>query len=189
MTGLARFADDPFRALQEIEHRSRQVSGRIGSSVAGARGEWVGLGFRFGRYRFAAPRDEVREVLVCPPLTRVPGAKSWLRGVGNLRGTLLPVTDLAYLTEGRATALRGRTARVIVLRHPSFAAGFLVEEVFGFQQFIADQAVEPPADLPEPCREFVTGAYRQENVWPVISLHALADSPAFQNAADREYLM
>lgn len=189
MTELARFADDPFHALLEIEHRSRQISGRIGSSVAGARGEWVGLGFRFGEHRFTAPRDEVREVLVCPPLTRVPGAKPWLRGVANLRGTLLPVTDLAYLIVGEATALRGRTSRVVVLRHPSFAAGFLVDEVFGFQQFIQDQVADIPPDLPDGCRDFITGAYRQEEVWPVISLRALADSPRFQNAADREYLM
>jgi twitching motility protein PilI len=53
------------------------------------------VGFRLGSERFVVPRDEVREVLMVPPaITRVPGAKSWVRGLANVRGHLLPLVDL-----------------------------------------------------------------------------------------------
>lgn len=186
---LAEYAEQPFEALLEIERRARLVSGGLGTATE-SRGEWVGLGFLMGENRFAVAREEVREVLVCPTLTRVPGARDWLRGVANLRGTLLPVTDLRQLLEGPATAIKRRSTRVIVLRHPDIPAGFLVEEVLGFRQFVREQMTQDlPETLPQACRSFVTHAYRQgEQLWPVLSLYQLADSPMFQNAAQREVL-
>jgi len=186
---LAEYAEQPFEALLEIERRARLVSGGLGTA-AESRGEWVGLGFQMGEQRLAVAREEVREVLVCPTLTRVPGARDWLRGVANLRGTLLPVTDLRQLLEGPATTIKRRSTRVIVLRHPEIPAGFLVEEVLGFRQFVREQmAQDLPETLPEACRSLVTHAYRQgDQLWPVLSLYQLADSPMFQNAAQREVL-
>lgn len=186
---LAEYAEQPFEALLEIERRARLVSGGLGT-VTESRGEWMGLGFRMGEHHLAIAREEVREVLVCPSLTRVPGARDWLRGVANLRGTLLPVTDLRQLLEGTPTSLKRRSTRVVVLRHPEIPAGFLVEEVLGFRQFVREQMTEDlPDTLPETCRRFVTHAYRQgDQLWPVLSVYQLADSPMFQNASEREVL-
>ena len=51
---------------------------------------------------YLVAREEAREVLGVPaPLTRVPGAKSWILGLANVRGQLLPIIDLrAYLGSG-----------------------------------------------------------------------------------------
>ena len=43
--------------------------------------EWVGIAFRLGGERFLVAREETREVLAYPTVvTRVPGAKLWIRG-------------------------------------------------------------------------------------------------------------
>ena len=67
-------------------------------------------------------------------VTRVPGAKAWIRGIANVRGQLLPVVDLrAFL--GGGTTNTDRSTRVLVAHHREVPAGLLVDEVLGFRRF------------------------------------------------------
>src|SRR6516164_10691556 len=56
--------------------------------------------FRSGRERFCLSVLDVEEVVEWPSLTRVPLAPSFLMGIFNLRGSIVPVVDIAF-TEGR----------------------------------------------------------------------------------------
>ena len=84
------------------------ITGSPGDDVSTE--EWVGIGLRLGNERFVVGREEVREVLMLPStLTRVPGAKPWIRGLANVRGHLLPIADLrGFLGAGEASADRSR---------------------------------------------------------------------------------
>ena len=53
------------------------------------------LTFLAGGHEFALSILDVREIAQYRPLTPVPSTPSWLRGVMNLRGTVVPVIDLA----------------------------------------------------------------------------------------------
>src|ERR1044072_9205621 len=79
--------------------------------------EWVGVAFRMAGELYLAAREETREVLAVPPgLTRVPGAKPWVKGIANVRGQLLPILDLRqYL--GSGVTPNSRNVRVIVVNH------------------------------------------------------------------------
>ncbi len=95
----------------ELERRARAaIAAREGAPAAAD--EWVGIGFRLGAERFVTSRADVREVLPIPEqVTRVPGAKPWLRGIANLRGQLLTVVDLKSFLGRRQRRLRsGRPA-------------------------------------------------------------------------------
>ncbi len=52
------------------------------------------LTFRLGDEIFALDVSQVREVLDLSPITRVPRAPEFMRGVINVRGTVVPVVDL-----------------------------------------------------------------------------------------------
>jgi hypothetical protein len=93
----------PFDLLRELERRSMAAAAGIGAG-GGTVEEWVGVGFRVGDEQFVMARDEIREVLMVPPaVTRVPGAKPWLKGLANVRGHLLPLADLReFLGAGAA---------------------------------------------------------------------------------------
>jgi chemotaxis signal transduction protein len=56
--------------------------------------------FRAGRERFCLQVLDIEEVVEWPVVTRVPLAPSFLMGVFNLRGSIVPVIDIAF-TEGR----------------------------------------------------------------------------------------
>jgi twitching motility protein PilI len=180
---LRTLQEHPFELLREIERRSRAAAAGAHGDDAGLV-EWVGVGFRLGNESFVVPRDEVREVLMVPPsITRVPGAKSWVRGLANVRGHLLPLVDLReFLGSGIGGA--ERTARALVANSDEFPVGLVVDEVFGFRRFMDREMVETvPATVIRADR-FLTGSFRRGGeVWPVFSLTRLLDAREFQRAA------
>src|SRR5262249_58583464 len=52
--------------------------------------------FRAGRERFCFSVLDVDEVVEWPELTRVPLAPGFLMGIFNLRGSIVPVVDIAF---------------------------------------------------------------------------------------------
>ena len=52
------------------------------------------LSFNLGDGQYAIPVTRVEVVLENQPVTRVPRARPWLRGVTNHRGAVIPVVDL-----------------------------------------------------------------------------------------------
>lgn len=182
-SGLAALRDRPFELLKELERRSR--SSRAGAELADADGEeWVGIGFRLGDESFVVAREEIREVMMLPANnTRVPGSKQWLAGLANLRGQLLPLTDLKRFL-GSGPMRGGRSARVLVINGSDFPAGVVVDEVFGFRRF-ADEEFSP--DLPEThirCERYLAGVYRKgDEQWPVFRMTELLVADDFRDAA------
>ena len=183
---LSELASDPFAALVEIDRRARLVAGAV-QRVGEGGADWVGLGFRIGEQQLVVARDEVREVLACPPLTRVPGARRWMRGLGNVRGTLLPVTDLRALFGDGLVDIKSRNSRVLALNHPEVPAGFAVDEVLGFRQFESSQKLDDEPDVSPLMQDMVTGTFNQGGqVWPVFSLYRLLESEIFHDVSARD---
>jgi twitching motility protein PilI len=180
---LRSLRDRPFELLKELEKRSRAVSA---SSIpeAGAGQEWVGVAFRMGGETFLVAREETREVLGYPAVvTRIPGAKSWVKGLANVRGQLLPMLDLRQFLGSGATA-SNRNTRVVVVNHRDIPAGLMVDEVLGFRRFAESEfnAEAPPTVIR--CDSYLAGAFRRGGeVWPVLSLKSLVESQSFLQAA------
>jgi len=175
---LKSLKDRPFELLQELDRRARAAV--AGALEATAEQAWIGVAFRMGGETFLVARDEAREVMGVPaPLTRVPGAREWVRGLANVRGQLLPVIDLKqYLGSGETQP--GRNARVIVVNHREVPAGLVVDEVLGFRRFSEQEFhAEPPMTMIR-CELYLAGSFRRgTEAWPVFSLRKLVESPAF----------
>ena len=113
---LRSLRDRPFELLKELEKRSRAVTPGSVSGTEAAK-EWVGVAFRMGGETFLVAREETREVLGYPAaVTRIPGARTWVKGLANVRGQLLPLLDLRQFLGSGATA-SGRNTRIIVVNH------------------------------------------------------------------------
>jgi twitching motility protein PilI len=180
---LRSLRDRPYELLRELDRRARiAAQGQPESVASGA--EWVGIAFRLGGEAFLMAREETREVMGSPAaVTRVPGARSWVRGLSNLRGQLLPIIDLrAFLGSGTTTITR--TTRVLVANHREIPAGLLVDEVMGFRRFYES---EFSTDLPPTllrCERYLAGAFKRgAEVWPVFSVRTLLESQPFLQAA------
>jgi twitching motility protein PilI len=175
--------DRPFELLKELEKRSRIVTADSAPDTAAGR-EWVGVAFRMGGETFLVAREETREVLGYPAVvTRIPGARSWVKGLANIRGQLLPMLDLRqFLGSGATTA--GRNTRIVVVNHREIPAGLMVDEVLGFRRFAEPEFnAEPPPTVIR-CDSYLAGAFRRGGeVWPVLSLKSLVESQSFLQAA------
>lgn len=172
----------PFLVLADYEQRSL-------SHVAGlpeqldAPGLWRGVAYRVGTHRLASGFDEVVEILPLPPLTAVPGALSWMLGVANIRGALLPVVDLKQFLEGERTVLHERQ-RVLVVRQPGGDVAVTIDELYGQRSFVEEHGIDPDAVADGRYAHFVDRAYRMNDQdWGVFSLERLARTPEFRQAA------
>jgi purine-binding chemotaxis protein CheW len=90
--------------------------------------------FRAGRERFCLSVLEVEEVVDWPTVTRLPLAPSFLMGVFNLRGSIVPVLDIAF-TEGRRPDLSPKHVVVACLvgdeTRDDLRLGIASDEVIG----------------------------------------------------------
>lgn len=97
---------------------------------------------------FALEQSLVREIVPARHITRLPGAPPAVRGLLNVRGTLVTVVDLATrFAQGRSVA---EDASVVIAVTPSRTLGLLVDDVHDVQDYAREDLVVPPTDPPDP---------------------------------------
>jgi purine-binding chemotaxis protein CheW len=99
--------------------------------------------FRVGASELALDVAAVHEVLRVPTVAPVPKAPSFVAGVIELRGALLPVVDLRRRLEVEASAPQG-DARVLVVETGGERLGLLVDRVNEVLH-APESAIHPPA--------------------------------------------
>ena len=86
---------------------------------------------------------KVREVLPCPPLTALPHASAVVRGVASVRGTTVPIIDLALAT-GRRERADLKHSFVIITEYNTRVQGFLVSGVERIVNLNWEAVLPPP---------------------------------------------
>lgn len=175
---------EPFQLLRDIEARSQQKALGLPQKVE-VRRTWSGIGFRLGDQQLVSPTDEVVEILKYPSLTRVPSALSWVKGIANIRGSLVPVMDLKAFIEGEPVKL-ARESRVLVIQQGGFTSGLLVDEVLGMRHFFEEERSKELAGFSDNLTPYLGGAFKQGNVaWGIFDARNLMKSPRFMEVASR----
>jgi len=106
------------------------------------------LTFWIAGEHYALPLARAREIVRCESVTKVPDTPAWLRGVTNIRGTVIPVVDLAPRLGSAETAAGQRTAILLIevdWTGECMVLGLLVEAV-GHVATVAPDEIEaaPP---------------------------------------------
>jgi len=79
--------------------------------------------------QYALEVEDVREIVrISERITRVPNAPPYVRGVINLRGTVIPIMDVSLKLGGEALEL-GTRSRIVVVEHRDVAFGVIVDGV------------------------------------------------------------
>jgi len=180
---LKSLRDRPYELLAELERRGRAVSAQVSQENASGR-EWVGVALRMAGDLYLVAREETREVLGVPgSLTRVPGAKAWIKGLANVRGQLLPIIDLRQFLGSGVTPIT-RNTRIVAVNHREIPAGLLVDEVLGFRRFAETEFSTDAPPTVARCERYLAGSFRRATEqWPVLSLRSVLESAAFSEAA------
>ncbi len=86
--------------------------------------------FPLGKEKYAISIEKVKEVVKLPPIAPIPQSADYVLGVGNIRGNVIAITDLARrLNLDYNTDIDLASAFVIVLKDPNVHAGMIVAEV------------------------------------------------------------
>lgn len=86
----------------------------------------------------------VREILPPSPATRLPGAPSYVRGLINVRGTVITVVDLVARLSDRPARPEGP---IMLVEHEGKVIGLAVDEVIEVQPIPPDGWQTPIGDL------------------------------------------
>ena len=140
-------------------------------SENGANSEF--LAFRIGEQEFCIDIMSVREIRGWTPATSLPHAPSFVRGVINLRGSVLPIVDLADRL-GLPQAVATSRHVVIVVQVGQQNIGLLVDAVSDILMESA-AAIQPTPDVASDIvRSFVRGVLAvDERLINVIALDSL----------------
>jgi purine-binding chemotaxis protein CheW len=104
------------------------------------------LTFQLAGEEYAIGILQVKEILEYPPLTKVPQTPPSIRGVINLRGSVVPVVDLAAKFGLPASPVTKRTCVIIVEADPEgvrSVMGVLADAVSQVMD-LAPEDIEPP---------------------------------------------
>jgi len=173
---------DPFDLLLDLEKRTLKHSAGL-PMLDEVQEEWVGVGFRIGDSKLIASMSDVKEILDMPEFTLVPGVKSWIVGVANVRGSLLPIMDMKGFLLGDDTKQRQK-GRVIVIDYKGFNTGLIVEEVYGMRHFREGDTTDDVPEVHEKISPYIEGAFKQEDEhWPVFDFNVMAADDRFLHAA------
>lgn len=173
---------NPFEILQDLEALSKKTARGLPQEVE-QKALWSGIAFRIGDTAMVAPLSQVDEILYYPRLTLVPGTLPWVKGLANIRGTLLPVMDLQKYLGHAAIHLR-QHSRIMVIHEGELVAGLLVDEVLGLRHFEQEDQIDRVKKLDPAIRPYIKGAFQQgEQTWHIFDMSVLADDPQFYKVA------
>jgi len=84
--------------------------------------------FMIGGEIYGLPIEQIIEISTAFPTTPVPRTSAFVIGIGNMRGSVMPVIDLARRLN-LGTVKRGRETRVLIVRHDDEPHGIVVDRV------------------------------------------------------------
>lgn len=173
---------DPFQKLQEIERQCTK-SAELLPDLDSHKDEWTGIGFSLGGNELLSTMGEITEILDPPEFTKVPGVKSWVVGIANVRGSLLPLIDLKRFITGQSVKSI-KKSRVLVINHGGNSTGLIVDEVLGVRYFAVNEQVFELPEIDASLKSYITRAFqRDEKYWPVFDFNVLTEDERFLHAS------
>jgi purine-binding chemotaxis protein CheW len=113
------------------------------------------VSFRVGDEEFGLDILRVQEIIRIQALTRVPNSPTYVDGVINLRGKVIPVIALRRRL-GLPELAHDRQTRIVVTEVKETVLGFIVDSVSSVLR-IPSASVEPPPRIGNVEREYVLG--------------------------------
>ncbi|MFA5073242.1 MAG: protein phosphatase CheZ [Nitrospirota bacterium] len=138
------------------------------------------IGFRLHTGEYAIPIIKVREIINLPAVTTLPQAPPYLRGVTNLRGSVIPLVNLRTIIHLPDDGNGG--TKVIVIACGRLTFGIMVDGITGVLS-LAEDSIESPESLSHGHSQEITGVAKLDG-----RLIVLLDTSRLIPLADRSLL-
>lgn len=118
------------------------------------------IGFNINASEYMIPILTVREIITMPSITALPHLPSYVRGITNLRDTIIPVVNLKYLLNSDNGEDAGNT--VIVLATGQVTFGIVVDGITGVIN-VDPSEIEPPESFVNNKKDSIAGVAKLKN--------------------------
>jgi purine-binding chemotaxis protein CheW len=139
------------------------------------------LTFYLGTEQYGIAIDKIKEIIAVMKITSVPKIPSYMAGVINLRGTIIPVvnTRLRFGMEDREVDMH---TAVIIVEVEKVNIGFIVDRVEEVSSIDPSNLSEPPQFGSNVDTDFINGvAQIEENVVMILDILKLFESDELVN--------
>ena len=120
------------------------------------------VSFRLAREEYGIEITKVQEIILLGEITRVPQTPDFIKGLINLRSTVIPVVDLR-LRFGLPAAEPTDDTRIMVVNVAGKTFGMIVDAVSEVLRISQEQIVPPPPTVAGLGREYLTGLVKLDN--------------------------
>jgi purine-binding chemotaxis protein CheW len=98
---------------------------------------------------FAIPIEQVREIRAIESITKIPKTKSYVKGIMNLRGLIIPVIDVKEKLGLSSGTSNSSKQRILVAEVSGALTGLLVDEVDQVMRLQTKDIEQAPANMLE----------------------------------------
>jgi purine-binding chemotaxis protein CheW len=118
--------------------------------------------FEVGEVICALPIDEIQEINKHMEITRVDNAPDYIRGISNLRGSIITVIDMRRKF-GMDSKSFDDTMRMVVVKNQGEQIGLLVDKMLDVLQAKAEDIEPTPSNINGIAGKYFSGIYKMEN--------------------------
>ncbi|MBE9561433.1 MAG: chemotaxis protein CheW [Proteobacteria bacterium] len=119
------------------------------------------LGFRIGNLGLLIAQRAVSELSEIPQICQLPFTTSWLLGLINLRGNLVPVFDLFNLLQFQTD--KKKKTKLLILDQGGAAGGIIINELPEHLSFSTSDELASLPPLPDVIQPYTTSGYEKNN--------------------------
>lgn len=146
--------------------------------------------FRVGEEMYALDIMKIKEIIRPQKLTPIPKAPSFIEGVINLRGAVIPVADMRKRFERPVGETNERKNRIIICSLAGKIVGLLVDEVNEVRRYTRQEIAPAPEFMQGPEAEYFLGVARRDDEFIMLvdleKILSAREKIALQNLSARD---
>ncbi|MCX7425173.1 MAG: chemotaxis protein CheW [Planctomycetia bacterium] len=120
------------------------------------------VSFRLAQEEYGIEITKVQEIILMGEITRVPQTPDYIKGLINLRSSVIPIVDLR-LRFGLAQEEASDETRIMVVNVAGKTIGIIVDAVSEVLRISHEQIAPPPPTVAGLGREYLTGLVKLEH--------------------------
>jgi purine-binding chemotaxis protein CheW len=139
-----------------------EISGQMETTDTATEMEEKYLTFWTDQQLFGVPITDVVQIVGIQDITAIPNAPHSVKGVINLRGSIIPIVDVRIRFKKEEASYTERTC-IIVANINETLIGFVVDSVDAVTKIPDDKISSPPKMIGDTTNNYLTGVVKLQN--------------------------
>ncbi|MFP4015924.1 MAG: chemotaxis protein CheW [Halanaerobiales bacterium] len=119
--------------------------------------------FSLGEEKFGVDVKQIKQIIPMDESTHIPNAPSFVKGVINLRGEIIPIVDLKQKLTVVADTIVSKEGKIIIVELDSNSIGMQVDSVSEMMRIYEDEIADPPRIVKGINRNYLKGVAKLDD--------------------------